>query len=136
MYITCDHTCVHVEDGKTHRGAEVADESQDHNGPVGGVDISGYEDSDQEHDPGGRRPDGVRILSANILSQEHGQRLGREVQDGSDDEVEEEAAGEVLPGEGEAVHDEGRGEPVEVHDGQLESESGMSDDVQEASLAG
>ena len=35
----------------------------------------------------------------------HGQGFGWEVQDGADDEVEEEAAGEILPGESEAVHD-------------------------------
>ena len=93
-----------------------------------------YEEGEEEHDPSGEGAAHVGILPPHLQGEDHGQGLGREVQDGPDDEVEEETASEVLPGEGEAVHDEGRGEPVEVHDEQLQPESGMSHDVQEASL--
>ena len=130
------HTCVHVENGKTESGGEVPYQGQDHNRPVGGIFISLYEEGEEEHDPGGDGARHVGILPAHLQGEDHGQRLGREVQDGSDDEVEEEAAGEVLPGEGEAVHDEGRGEPVEVHDDQVEPEGGMFHDVQETPLGG
>ena len=57
------------------------------------------------------------------------------VKDGPYDEVEEEAAGEVLPGESEAVHDEGGGEPVEVHDEELDPQGRMLHDVQEPAPA-
>ena len=32
-------TCVHVKDGKAHSRAKVPNESEDHNGPVGGVNV-------------------------------------------------------------------------------------------------
>ena len=125
-------TCVHVEDGETQCGGEVADESEDHDGPVGGVDVPLYEEGEEEHDAGVDGGDHVGQLAAHPLGQHHGQGLGGEVEDGADDEVEEEAAGEILPGEGEAVHDEGGGEPVEVHDEEVDSKGGVPHDVQEA----
>ena len=122
MHCEVRSTCVHVEDSETHGGTEISDESQDDNGPVGGIFISLYEESQEEHHPGGDGAAHVGILPSHLQGQDHGQGLGGEVQDGSDDEVEEEAAGKTLPGESEAVHDEGRGEPVEVHDDQVEAE--------------
>ena len=98
-------TCVHVEDGKAQGGGEVANQSQHHDGPVGGIFVSLNEEREEEHDA---RRDGaahVGILPPHLQGQHHGQGLGWEVQDGADDEVEEEAAGEILPGESEAVHD-------------------------------
>ena len=94
--------------------------------------ISLYEESQQEHHPGGDGAAHVGILPPHLQGQDHGQGLGGEVQDGSDDEVEEEATSEVLPGEGEAIHDEGGAEPVEVHDEEVNSKGGVPHNVQEA----
>ena len=60
--------------------------------------------------------DHVGVLPPALEHKDHGEGLGGEVQDGSDEEVEEETPGEVLPGQGQPVHDEGSREPVEVHD--------------------
>ena len=105
MHYEVRSTCVHVEDSETHGGTEISDESQDDNGPVGGIFISLNEEREEEHDA---RRDGaahVGILPPHLQGQHHGQGLGWEVQDGADDEVEEEAAREILPRESEAVHD-------------------------------
>ena len=41
-----------------------------------------------------------------------------------------------LPGQRQPVHDEGGGEPVEVHDEGVQPQGGVPHDVQETSLAG
>ena len=64
----------------------------------------------------GRRFDQVQKVGRD---QHHCEGFGGEVKDSPDNEIQEEAASEVLPGEGETVHDEGGGEPVEVHDENL-----------------
>ena len=135
LWMWTKFTCVHVEDGKAHCCAKVSNESEHHDGPVGGVDVPLNEEGQHEHDSGGGGAHGVGELPAHLAGQHHGQGLGGEVEDGPDDEVEEEAAGEVLPGEGEAVHDEGGGEPVEVHDEQLDPQGGVPHDVQEPAPA-
>ncbi len=64
--------------------------------------------------------DHVGILPPALEHQDHGEGLGGEVQDGPDQEIEKEPPGEVLPGQRQTVHDEGRREPVEVHDQRLQ----------------
>ena len=122
-YCLSSFTCVHIEDGEAHGGAKVSNQGQNHNWPVGGIVIPLNEKGYKEHDPSCGRTQGVRILSANFVSQHHSQSFCGEVKDGSDDEVEEKSAGEVLSGESEAVHDEGGGKPVEIHDQDLNAES-------------
>ena len=69
MHCEVRSTCVHVEDSETHGSTEISDESQDDNGPVGRVYVSGDEDRDEEHDTGGGGATRVGILASNILSQ-------------------------------------------------------------------
>ena len=98
-------TCVHVENGEAESGGEVPNEGQDDDRPVVGILVTFYEESQEEHHSCRDGAAHVGILPPNLQGQHHGQGLGWEVQDGADDEVEEEAAGEILPGESEAVHD-------------------------------
>ena len=80
---------------------------------------------------GGGGANGIGVLPPDLVGEHHRQCLGGKIEDSPDDEIEEEATGEVLPGEGEAVHDEGGAEPVEVHDEEVDPESRVLHDVQE-----
>ena len=80
--------------------------------------------------------------------------LGGKIEQSSDEEVQEESVGELLPGEsndvdktlpenvetnlpgeGQPVHDEGGGEPVEVHDEGMNAQSWVTHDIGKATLA-
>ena len=78
----------------------------------------------------------VGQLPAALEAQDHGESFGGKVENGADDKLEVETAGQLFPGERDPVHDEGGGEPVEVEDQSLDAENGVGENLPKASLGG